>query len=192
MTDMRVVLLLFLMKAALATSSLFVVTGLGLDIAEVFEEKMEPELHYKRLGLAHGHYWFLYTDSRRPQTWIIGHGKTLSTARADYRAPARAGRPALTQWSWVVDGSREGKEEGDPRPSIRVMGVETNVTGEELAKQIQGWEDIFTEEYIVCKNYLSDLQIIIRNSSDPAYCNGVADCESGADELCPILIVRDK
>ena len=83
------VLLLFLVKAALATPFLYVVNGTGW-FDGVYEEKMEPELHYKRLGEADydGNYKFLYTDSRRPQTWILGFGKTLSTARAKYRAPA--------------------------------------------------------------------------------------------------------
>ena len=64
------------------------------SIAGVYKEKREPELHYKKLGEAdsEGDYWFLYTDSRRPQTWIIGFGKTLATAQASLRALARPGR----------------------------------------------------------------------------------------------------
>ena len=69
---------------------------------------------------------FLYKGSQHANTWIIGWGKTLSVARAYYRAPAVEGRPPADQWSWVSDGSRsrEGQEEGSPRPKIRVVGVE--------------------------------------------------------------------
>ena len=138
MTNRSVVLLLFLVKAALATPSLDVVTGAGW-VDGVYEEKREPELHFKKIGEAdfEGNYWFLYTDSRRPQTWIIGRGKTLSTAEARFRAPARAGRPAVTQWSYVGDGSREGLEEGYPYPYIRVVGVETNLTRAEVEKKLR-------------------------------------------------------
>ena len=187
---MGVLLLLFLMKAAVTTSSVYVVTD-RFSFGGVYEEKMEPELHYTRLSAANfdGEYTFLYTDRRRTQTWILGFGKTLSTAKAVYRAPAIAGRPAVTQWSHVYDKSREGKEEGIPWPSIRVVRVETSITGEELEKQIEGGEDFVTNEYIICKNHQSDLQIILRNSDEAAYCNGIADCRSESDELCPYVSI---
>ena len=51
----------------------------------------------------------------------------LSTAKALHRAPAVEGRPPADQWSRVGDGSREGKEEGDPKPEIKVVGVETKM-----------------------------------------------------------------
>ena len=100
MTNRNVILLLFLMKAALAAPSVYIVTGTGWSHDGVYEEKREPELHFKQLGEAdkYGHYRFLYTDSRRPQTWIIGWGETVSTVEAHYRAPAKDGRPAVTQW----------------------------------------------------------------------------------------------
>ena len=108
---MAVILLLFLLKAAFATPSVYVVTGIGGYTDGLYEENREPELHYKKLGEpdSDGDYRFLYTDSRRPQTWIIGYGKTFSTVKAHWRAAARAGRPAANQWSLVYDGSREGK-----------------------------------------------------------------------------------
>ena len=176
-----VLLLLFPMKAALATSSVYVVTGISSFFDGIYEEKREPELHYKKVGEADsgGNYDFLYTDSRRPQTWILGEGKTFSATWAKVRAPAIAGRPVVTQWSYVGNGRREGKEEGIPLPHIRVVGVETNITGEELEKRIDRWEDIVTEEYIICRDHQSELQIILRNSNDAAYCNAFADCESG-------------
>ena len=70
-------------------------------------------------------------------------------------------------------------EEGDPEPSLRVVGVETNSTGEEVANQLRGGKDIVTEEYIICKlNYSnnptsrhrwspwSHLQIIDKNTNE--------------------------
>ena len=166
----------------------------------VYEERREPELHYKKLGEADsdGDYRFLYTDSRRPQTWIIGKGKTLSTAKADYRAPARAGRPALTQWSEVYDDGRELRE-GKPKPSLRVAGVETNLTAEEVKKQIEGEDAFVTEEYIICKtprdimfqsrhfSYDNDWLILDRNGC--ILCNKIEDCDNGFDERdCPPFV----
>ena len=101
-------LLLFLMRAACATPSIYVVTGIGYTwgvYEGVYEEKREPELHYKKLDeVSSGRvnqFWFLYTDSLPPQSlsqiWIIGRGKTLSTAWAWFRAPAREGTPVVTQ-----------------------------------------------------------------------------------------------
>ena len=120
---------------ALATSYVYVVTGgrsidggTAFSFDGVYEEKRVPGLHYKKLGEAdsYGNYRFLYTDSRHAQTWILGVGKTLSTARAEYRSPANAGRPAVTQWM------RKRRK----RPSIKVAGVETNTTAEMVAKQL--------------------------------------------------------
>ena len=104
--------LLFL-RIQSATPAFYVVTEFA-GINGVYEEVKEPELHYKAPDWSGfpGNYYFLYTDSRRPQTWIIGKGETLSTAVASYRAPAREGRPGITQWRSVWDGSREGREVG--------------------------------------------------------------------------------
>ena len=104
--------LLFL-RIQSATPTFYVVTEFA-GINGVYEEEKKPELHYKTVLQADrsGNYYFLYTDSRRPQTWIIGKGETLSTAVASYRAPAREGRPGITQWRSVWDGSREGREVG--------------------------------------------------------------------------------
>ena len=184
--------LLFLMQAASVTPSIYIVMssrhGLVYGVDGVYEEKTEPELHYQKLGEeASNYYWFLYTDSRRPQTWIIGRGTTLSTARARYRAPAREGKPGVTEWSKVWDTwheSREGKDRGIPWPDVRVVGVETNITGKELANQLQR-EDIVTEEYIICKNHRWSLQIILRSSHEAAYCDAFRDCKSGSDEVSP-------
>ena len=54
-------------------------------------------------------------------TWILGIGRTLSTAYAWYRAPAYSDKivPA-DQWNAVRDYSREGKKTGDPAPEIKV------------------------------------------------------------------------
>ena len=103
--------LLFL-RIQSSTSSFYVVTKANDINNGVYEEVKKPELHYKTVLQADrsGNYYFLYTDSRRPQTWIIGKGETLSTAVASYRAPAREGRPGITQWRSVWDGSREGRE----------------------------------------------------------------------------------
>ena len=198
MRDMRIViLLLFLMKAALAAPSVYIVTGIGWGEHDgVYEEKREPELHYKQLGDAdkYGNYYFLYTDSRFPKTWILGRGIDLATVYAHYRAPAKDGRPMVTQWRYVHDWSREGKEQGDPKPSLRVVGVETNSTGEEFQRQLEGGEDLVTEEYIICDN--SDLNqprmFISKDSVDPNHCDGVLHCKSRADELCPFATIRDK
>merc|ERR1712107_47646 len=73
---------------------------------------------------------FLYKGSQHANTWIIGWGKTLSVARAYYRAPAVEGRPPASQWGFVVDGSREGREKGNPKPEVKVVGVETKMDTE--------------------------------------------------------------
>ena len=108
------VLLLFLGSATTVVPSLHVVTGPSSSFNGVYQERREPQLHFKRLGEAA---WcgdiFLYTDNRRPNTWILGQGWNVTTARASYRAPAVDGRPPITGWSYVDDESREGKEEGD-------------------------------------------------------------------------------
>ena len=183
---MIVVLLLVLVTTIFANPSVYVVSGASFRHNGIYERKKEPEFHYKQLTDYYGHSSFLYTDSSRPNTWIIGYGPTFSTAVAYYRAPATAGRPAFTQWSFVRDKSRVGRKKGNPKPSIRVVGVETNITGVELAKQWQAGEDIITEEHIICKR-----KIILRNYNDPLYCNGMADCLSGSDELCPYVTVWD-
>ena len=186
-----VILLLFLMKTALAAPSVYVVSeSLYGEYDGVYEEKREPELHYKKLGEADkyygGHFKFIYTDSRRPQTWIIGWGKTVSTAYAHYRAPTKDGRSAVTQWSYVRDwSSREGKEEGSPRPSLRVVGVETNVTGEQL---LGGEADIVNEEYIICGTPRG--KVVILTSLSCEICNIIKDCATGIDESddCPVYV----
>ena len=100
-------------RAASAALSIYRVKGTYKSIYDGgYVENRQPELHYKRLGEADskGNYRFLYTDSRRPNTWILGWGKTLSTAEAWFRAPAVEGRPPSTGWSWVWGyWSREGR-----------------------------------------------------------------------------------
>ena len=93
MTSSVVLLFPFLLNSAFPTPSIYVVIGTDTGswsvdgvygVYGVYEEKREPELHYKRVGGAgyDGDHRFLYTDSRHHQTWILGYGKTLSTAGA--------------------------------------------------------------------------------------------------------------
>jgi len=131
-------LFLFLVKAGSAAPapSHYKVTGATSYYNGVYEERREPELYYILLGggdgsrpsvSSDGNYYFLYKGSQHGDTWILGWGKTLSTAKAAFRAPAVEGRPPADQWSWVCCESRElreGKEEGDPWPDMRVVGVE--------------------------------------------------------------------
>ena len=184
------VLLLFLGSVASVVPSLHVVTGYDPVFFGIYEERREPELHFKRLGEAgqDGDYRFLYTDSRRPNTWILGSGRNVATAQAYFRAPAVDGRPAITGWSDVWDRSREGREEGDPEPDVRVVGVETKITGEELRKQ---WkkrgEDVITKEYIICDahGFMANRLIFLKNL-DCLRCNQVPDCDTKIDEVgCP-------
>ena len=108
------VMILFLARRIAAGSrTVYVVTGACCDYNGVYEAKRVKELHYKKLGEAdyRGHL-FLYKGSQHGNTWILGQGRTLSTAKAYYRAPAVEGRPPADQWSEVWDESREGKEEG--------------------------------------------------------------------------------
>ena len=104
------VLLLFLRSVASVVPSLHVVTGISSRSNGVYEERREPEHHFKRLGEADywGNYIFLYTDSRRPNTWILGYGDNVATAWAEYRAPAVDGRPAITGWGFVYEQGGEG------------------------------------------------------------------------------------
>ena len=202
------VFLLFLGSVASVVPSLHVVTGTN-SYNGVYQERREPELHFKRLGEADQYGDpgdFLYTDNRRPNTWILGRGDNVTTAQAMYRAPAVDGRPAITGWSYVWDGewgerdgSRVGREEeGSPVPLIRVVGVETNITGEELTDQWnKAGTDVVTEEYIICDARGSSPAriIIFKSSKDPAYCNAVpqSPCKSGSsvnNEPCPFLIVH--
>ena len=95
---MCVILLLFLMKGAWATSSIYVVTSNGHGNVNGIYKELHND-NYQKNGEAdsNGHYQFLYEDSRRPKTWILGFGRTLSTATALYRAPAtETGSPAFT------------------------------------------------------------------------------------------------
>ena len=179
MTDMGVIFLLFLMKAALAddywpktNETVYVVFYDGSIFDGVYEAGDEGhELHFKKLGKADSYGdKFIYTDSRRPQSLIIGYGETFSTVVAKYRAPA------VNQWSDVFDGSREGKEESSSLPSFRVDKVE------------RGAEDIITEEYIICKTKHSHQKIISSHSNDSPFCSHAADCDTGYtiyDKLCP-------
>ena len=49
------------------------------------------------------------------------------------------GRPPAAQWSGVYDKSRrEGRKVGNPRSGIRVVGVESKITSEELKEQLEG------------------------------------------------------
>ena len=96
------VLLLFLGSLASVVPSLHVERGAYSYLYnDVYEERREPELHFQRLSEADqfGKYRFLYTDSRRPNTWILGAGVNVTTARAEFRAPAVDGRPPITGWS---------------------------------------------------------------------------------------------
>ena len=70
MTKRNVVLLLFLMKAALATWPLYLVTGIGYD--GVYEEKREPKLHYKKVGEAdtYGYYFYLSLQFSRQKLTV--------------------------------------------------------------------------------------------------------------------------
>ena len=123
------VVILFLARRIAGSATVYVVTGAGSSNG-VYEEKREPEVHYKQLGEAGRNEWyrFLYKGSQHGNTWILGRGDTLSTAKAFYRAPAVEGRPPADQWSRVWDSRiREGKEEGDLRPKMRVVGVETEL-----------------------------------------------------------------
>ena len=74
-----------------------------------------------------GWYYFLYTDSRRPNIWIIGWGLDVTTAIAYYSAPAVDGRPVITGWSWVRNEGREGRDPAfgcrSCSPEVRVVGV---------------------------------------------------------------------
>ena len=186
------VLLLFLGSVASVVPSLHVETGAYSYLYnDVYEERREPELHFQRLSEADqfGKYRFLYTDSRRPNTWILGAGVNVTTARAEFRAPAVYGRPPITGWSDVWDESREGGEEGIPEPEIRVVGVETKITGEELRKQLEKrGEDVVTEEYTICDAPGSSKikRNIFLKSLDCVRCNQVPDCASKIDEQgCP-------
>ena len=107
-------LILSLVKTALGTEPLYVVT----DAYEfrysyrygppdgIYEEKRGSNLFYKKLGEADSdrNNTFLYTDSRRPNSWILGEGGNVTTAVASYRATAVEGRPSVAQWSYVHDG----------------------------------------------------------------------------------------
>ena len=112
------VLILFLTKRKAGSATVYVVTGARSDFNGVYEEKREPELHYKKLSGANkrGNYRFLYKGSQLGNTWILGRGETLFTAWAGYRSPAVEGRPPADQWSFVLDRSRsrEGEEVVDP------------------------------------------------------------------------------
>ena len=123
--------MLFFARASSAITSLYVVTGVNSYYNGVYEEKREPEHHYKKLGEADnwGHK-FLFKGRHHINTWFLGTGSTLSTARAYFRAPAVEGRPPADQWGFVVDGSREGREKGNPKPEVKVVGVETKIETE--------------------------------------------------------------
>ena len=124
-------LLLFLVKAGSAAPapSKYYVRGARVNTFNgVYEERRVPELHYKKLGGAvyDENYAFLYKGKEHGLyghhgTWILGIGRTLSTAYAWYRAPAYSDKivPA-DQWNAVRDYSREGKKTGDPAPEIKV------------------------------------------------------------------------
>ena len=187
------VLLLSLGSVASVVPSLHVVeTGVPSYYNGVYEERREPELHFKRLGEADedGDYRFLYTDSRRPNTWILGDGANVTTAGALFRAPAVDGRPAITGWSRVGDGSRGGEEEGLPYPGVRVVEVETKIRGELKEQWEKPGTDFVTEEYIICDAHGSSSQsserIILLKNFDCRPCNLVPDCASKIDEHgCP-------
>ena len=122
-----IVILFLARRIAGSAYNVYVVTGAG-SYNGVYEEKREPELHYKKLGGAvyDENYALLYKGKQHGLyghhgTWILGIGRTLSTAYAWYRAPAYSDKivPA-DQWNAVRDYSREGKKTGDPAPEIKV------------------------------------------------------------------------
>ena len=80
------VVILFLARRIAGGATVYVVTGAGSLFNGVYEEKREPELHYKKLVEAnsYGYYDFLYKGSQHGNTWILGYGDTLSAALAQY------------------------------------------------------------------------------------------------------------
>ena len=161
--------------------SLHVVTGTSYYNG-VYEERRVPELHFKSIEADQdGDYWFLYTDSRRPNTWILGYGGSVTTARAYYRAPAVDGRPAITGWSDV-------KEEGDPRPGLRVVGVSR--------EDFEAGHSRVDQNTIACrktgKQGNRELVVgithswVILDENACERCNQVPYCDTGFDEVdCP-------
>ena len=68
--------------------------------------------------------------------------------------------------------------------------MEANITGKEFSRLLWGGRDFIAPEFIICRDYqFNVLRGIFRNES--AYCNGVADCATGSDELCPYVTIRD-
>ena len=184
---MKMVFLLFLVTAAFATPSVYVVTGFE-KANGAYEKKKNDENEFEKLGGMDnsGNYWFLYSSDS--ETWVIGTGQTRKEAQVVLRAPSKAG-PPVTQWSYVNEGS--------PEPSVRVVGLETDISGEEVLRQLEGGEDVVTKEYIICRcsttTESSQPRLIISKSDDdPFYCYGFAQCESRADENCTYVTVKDK
>ena len=69
--------------------------------------------------------------------------------------------------------------------------MEANIAGKEFSRLLWGGRDFIAPEFIICRDYdqFHILRAIFRNES--AYCNGVADCATGSDELCPYVTIRD-
>ena len=62
-SSVLVVILFLARRIAGGSSTVYVVTGTALYNG-VYEEKREPELHYKKLGEDVGYYGFLYKGSQ--------------------------------------------------------------------------------------------------------------------------------
>ena len=195
-------LMLKLKRVELGTPTLLVVAGFPKARDGLYEEKKWPEHYYKKIGGANefGNFLFIYTDSRRHNTWILGFGKTLNETTALHRAPSVDGRPSVNGWSYVYDGTREGKVNGSSEPDLRVVGsnnskefmeqmqkdrfvsINTNITDKEFEKQLErGIED--GQGNIICKSPEDNWLLINR------VCGGIPYCKSGFD-ACDYVTVK--
>ena len=176
---MGVFLLLFLMSTALVADlpSVYVVeVWEGFD--GIYEEEKYPRLHFKRIGQpdSDGDYSFLYREPDHPDTWTFGYGEDFSNVRPYYRAPARAGKPASTQWKSVGDEFTR---------DFKVVEVK-NITAAGLTKKLEE-EDVIQEETILClsSKFLTQIVVVIPKD-DCRICNMNRDCKQGLDEAnCP-------
>ena len=139
-------LMLKLKRVELGTPTLLVVAGFPKARDGLYEEKKWPEHYYKKIGGANGlgNFLFLYTDSRRHNSWILGFGKKLNETTALHRAPSVEGKPSVNGWSYVNDGTREGKVTGSSEPDLRVVGSNNSKELERGVEDGQG--------NIICKS----------------------------------------
>ena len=167
-------LMLKLKRVELGTPTLLIVAGFPLDRDGLYEKKKWPEPHYERIGGANGlgNFLFLYTDSRRHNTWILGFGKTLNETTALHRAPSVDGRPSVNGWSYVNDGTREGKVTGSSEPELRVVG---NNNSKEFMEQLQkeGFVSINTD--ITDKEFEEQLERGIEDGQGNIICKSLED-----------------